>query len=109
MFGFVVANTEALDEEQRARTAAAMKNVHFRRALTMGLDRGAYNAQDVGEELKFASIINSYTPGTFVSLEEDTTVAINGEDVPMALGPRHVPGVPREQQFGVRDDSSVPG
>ena len=74
------------DEEQQARTAAAMKNVHFRRALTMGLDRGAYNAQSVGEELKLASLINTYTPGSFVALDEDVTVAINGTDTTFAAG-----------------------
>lgn len=32
-------------EEDAARTKQAMQNVHFRRALAMGLDRGAYLAQ----------------------------------------------------------------
>jgi len=44
----------------------------------MGLDRAAYNAQTVGEELKLTSLINSYTPGNFVSLEKEVTVDING-------------------------------
>ena len=60
------------------RAAAAMLNVHFRRALLMSLDRGTYNAQSVGEELKYNSLINSYTPGNFVSLDEAVTVDING-------------------------------
>ena len=60
------------------RAAAAMMNVHFRRALLMSLDRGAYNAQSVGEELKYNSLINTYTPGNFVSLSEEATVDING-------------------------------
>ena len=55
-----------------------MMNVHFRRALLMSLDRGTYNAQSVGEELKYNSLINTYTPGNFVSLTEDVTVDING-------------------------------
>lgn len=42
------------------------------------LDRATYNAQTVGEDLKYASLVNTYTPGNFVSLEEDTTVDING-------------------------------
>ena len=46
----------------------------------MSLDRGAYEAQSVGEELKYAALINSYTPGNFVSLPEEVTVQINGED-----------------------------
>jgi ABC-type oligopeptide transport system substrate-binding subunit len=64
--------------EDAARTKAAMQNVNFRRALLMSLDRGAYEAQVVGEDLKYAALINSYTPGNFVYLEEETTVDING-------------------------------
>ena len=65
--------------EQAARTQAAMRNVNFRRALLMSLDRGSYEAQTVGEELKYASMINSFTPGNFVYVPEDVTVDINGE------------------------------
>ena len=68
------------------RTRAAMSNVHFRRALLMSLDRGAYNAQSVGEELKYNSLINSYTPGNFVFLEEDVTVDINGQATTFPAG-----------------------
>ena len=57
-----------------------MQNVHFRRALAMGLDRGAYLAQQVGDDLKYASMRNSYTPGNFVTLEEEVTVDINGTE-----------------------------
>ena len=65
-------------EDQRLRTVAAMHNVHFRRALSFAADRGAYNAQSVGEALKYSSLRNSFTPGTFVALEQETTVPING-------------------------------
>ena len=65
-------------EEDAARTNQAVQNVHFRRAVFMGVDRGAYEAQVMGEELKYAAMRNSYTPGNFVSLEEETTVDING-------------------------------
>ena len=68
------------------RTLAAMQNLHFRRALLMSLDRGAYNAQDVGEELKYASLINTYTPGNFVSLTEDVTIDINGTPTEFKAG-----------------------
>jgi peptide/nickel transport system substrate-binding protein/oligopeptide transport system substrate-binding protein len=44
------------------------------------MDRGTYNEQSVGSELKLNNLCNSYTPGTFVSLTEETTVAINGTD-----------------------------
>ena len=73
-------------EEQAERTAAAMKNAHFRRAVAFATDRGTYNAQTVGEELKLTSMINSYTPGTFVYLEEDVTIDINGTATDFAAG-----------------------
>ena len=65
-------------EEDAARTNAAMQNVHFRRAIASAVDKASVNAQSVGEALKYNSIRNSYTPGTFVFLEEDVTVDING-------------------------------
>lgn len=65
-------------EEDAARTKSAMQNVHFRRAISFAIDRSAYNAQAVGEELKDASLRNSYTPANFVTLEEDVTIDING-------------------------------
>ena len=64
--------------EEQVRSNAALRNEHFRRAIAFAIDRGAYNAQSVGEDLKYASLINSFTPGTFVTLEEDVTVSING-------------------------------
>ncbi|MBQ8551883.1 MAG: peptide ABC transporter substrate-binding protein [Clostridia bacterium] len=67
-------------EDDVVRSNAALRNVHFRRALSFALDRGAYNAQTVGEDLKLTSLRNSYTPGTFVTLKEDVTVSINGTD-----------------------------
>lgn len=63
-------------EEDAARTNAAMNNVHFRRAISFAFDRGEYNAQVVGEDLKYTSLRNSYTPGTFVQLTEDVTITI---------------------------------
>ena len=74
------------DEATAARTNAAMMNANFRRALAFATDRGTYNAQTVGEELKLTSMINSYTPGTFVYLEEDVTVDINGTATTFAAG-----------------------
>ena len=56
----------------------AMQNVHFRRAMAASLDRGSYNAQSVGEDLKFNNLRNSYVPGNFVALPEEYTVEING-------------------------------
>ena len=73
-------------DSDKVRTNIAMRNVHFRRAICFGLDRGAYNAQEAGEDLKFTSLINSYTPGTLVKLSEDVTVSINGEDKTFKAG-----------------------
>ena len=61
-------------------THAAMMNQNFRLALSMALDRGGYMEQRVGTDLKYTSLMNSYTPGTFVSLPTETTVSINGTD-----------------------------
>lgn len=65
-------------EEDAARTKEAMNNIHFRRAFCFSVDRAAYNAQSVGEDLKLNSLRNSYVPGNFVTLIEDVTVEING-------------------------------
>ncbi len=64
--------------EQKERTNAAVKNVHFRRAFAHAFDRAAYNAMATGEDLKLISLRNTYTPWNFVSLEEEVTVDING-------------------------------
>lgn len=79
-----VRSTQTMDDA--ARTNAAMNNVHFRRAISMAADRGAYNAQSVGEELKLNSLRNCYTPGNFVFLAEDVTVDINGTATTFAAG-----------------------
>lgn len=75
-----------MTDDQKKRTDAAMLNVHFRRAIGMGLDIAIYNGQVVGEELKLNSVRNSYTPGNFVALEEDVTIEINGESKTFAKG-----------------------
>lgn len=73
-------------EEDAARTNAAMQNVHFRRALAFSVDRVSYRAQRAGEDLAAVSLRNTYTPATFVSLEEETTVSINGTDTTFPAG-----------------------
>ena len=73
-----VVSPKADNAEEQLRTTLAMQNVHFRRAISFAFDRGAYNAQSVGEELKYVSLRNTYTPGNFVQLAEDVTVDING-------------------------------
>lgn len=68
----------AQTDEQKTVANAALQNVHFRRAVCFAIDRGAYNAQLTGEDVKLLSLRNTYTPGNFVSLDEDVTVDING-------------------------------
>ncbi len=68
------------NEEQVARTTAAMGNVHFRRALCCAVDRAGYSAQSVGEDLKLVSLRNSYVPGDFITLTE--SVAVEGRLYP---------------------------
>lgn len=73
-------------EEDAARTFEAINNVHFRRALMCSLDRGAYLACTMGEDLKYAAMCNSYTPGTFVMIENEVTVDINGTPTTFPAG-----------------------
>lgn len=76
----------SLTEEQKSLAKVAMANVHFRRAISFAVDRGTYNAQSVGEELKYTSLRNTYTPGNFVYLEEDVTVDVNGKSTTFKAG-----------------------
>lgn len=78
LFSDETAVVTELTEEQQTLANSAMQNVHFRRALAFAADRGAYNAAVVGDDLALLSVINSYTPGNFVRLEEDVTYDING-------------------------------
>ena len=73
-------------EDDQLRTKVAVNNIHFRRAICFSVDRAAYNAQTVGEELKLTSLRNSYTPGTFVFLTQDVTVDINGKATTFKAG-----------------------
>jgi len=80
-----VAPTTMTDND-KIRTNLAMQNHNFRLALVSAVDRGAYNATTVGDEVKLNSLVNSYTPGNFVSLEEDVTIKINGTDKTFPAG-----------------------
>ncbi len=73
-------------DADKERASAAMLNQNFRLALAMSIDRGTYNAQSVGEDLKYNALINSYVPGTFANLPTETTVKINGVDKTYAAG-----------------------
>lgn len=85
-FNDETAVVSTMNDLDKIRTNLAMQNQNFRLALCHALDRGAYNATTVGDELKYNSLINGYTPGTFVTLEEDVTVAINGTDTTFKKG-----------------------
>ena len=73
-------------DEQKAATRAALNNQNFRLALATGFDRGAFNSTIVGEELKYASLRNSYTPGDFLVTTAEVTVEINGETTTFPAG-----------------------
>ena len=73
-------------EEDIARGKVAMLNKNFRMAVLTAIDRGAYNEQSVGADLKLNALVNSYTPGTFVNLPEEVTVEINGTPKTYAAG-----------------------
>lgn len=65
-------------DAEKEVSRAAFQNNHFRLALSHSIDRATYISQNVGEDLKSISIRNTMTPGTYVSLEEDATIDING-------------------------------
>ncbi len=71
---------------EKVRANLAMQNKNFRLALTTALDRGSYNATVVGDDLKLASLVNSYTPGNFVKLDAAVTVKIGDADKTYAAG-----------------------
>jgi len=73
-------------DEEKERANAALGNVDFRLAVTLATDRAARYAQRVGEELKYTGLRNSYTPATFVSLEEEVTIDINGTAMTFPAG-----------------------
>ena len=75
--------------DDAARTHAALNNKNFRLALSLCLDRGGYNSLRMGEDLKYASMINSVVPGTFVTLTKDVTVDINGTSTTFPAGTRY--------------------
>lgn len=73
-------------DEDKTRTREALNNQNFRLAMAMAFDRGAFNATEVGEDLKYVSLRNSYIPGTFQSLANETTIDINGASVTFPAG-----------------------
>jgi len=62
-------------DKQREDTKKAILNENFRTAVFRGLDRGALNAQSVGEALKFNALRNTYTSPDFVSTSDGKSYA----------------------------------
>lgn len=83
------AAVSSFNDEQKLRANLALQNQHFRLALAYGIDKASYNAQGVGEDVKLLSVRNSYIPGTFVTLDEDVTVDINGEATTFKAGSKY--------------------
>lgn len=73
-------------DEQKEVTFAALQNQHFRLALSHSIDRATYNSQALGEDLKYVCLRNSFVPATFVMLEEDTTIEVNGKSADYKAG-----------------------
>lgn len=67
-----------LADDEKERANAALGNADFRLAVTFATDKASMNAQSAGEELKNNRLRNSYTPATFVTLDTDVTIDING-------------------------------
>lgn len=75
-----------LTDEQKEAANKALKNQHFRLAWCYGFDRGAKNAQRSGEDYKYNNLRNMFTKGTFVKLDEETTIDINGTPTTFPAG-----------------------
>lgn len=86
-----------MTEDQKVVANAAMRNVHFRRAVQYSIDRATMVAQRKGEDLKYNSMINAYVPGNFVYLTKEVTVDINGESVTFPAGTAY--GTIRQRQL----------
>lgn len=82
------ANTSDI-EDDAARTHIAVNNRHFRLAMIMALDRGDWNAQIYSDELKFNPMRNTYVPGTFVHIENEVTVDVNGTPTTFPAGTQY--------------------
>ena len=87
----------SMTEDQKTVANAAMRNIHFRRAVMFSVDRANMLAQRVGEELKYNCMINAYVPGNFVYLSKEVTVDINGESVTFPAGTAY--GTIRQRQL----------
>lgn len=81
VFANVADTTAAVSTQTVAdaeRTNKALNNQNFRLAISFAFDRVAWNGVSTGDEVAAFSLRNTYTPGNFVTLEEEVTVDING-------------------------------
>ena len=85
----VIANGTSEIEDDASRAHVAMNNKHFRLSIAFSLDRGSLRGLAVGEELKYNSVRNTYVPGSFVTLQADTTVDINGTATTFPAGTQY--------------------
>lgn len=82
--GTSMASSQTTAQMERAHTA--LLNQNFRQALTHAFDRIAYRTARVGADAAPNSLVNSYTPGDYVSLTESVTIKINGTDTTFGAG-----------------------
>lgn len=73
-------------DEQKEETYAALQNQHFRLAIAHAFDRATYVEQNLGSDMKYACLRSGIVPGTFVALEEDTTIEVGGESFSYEAG-----------------------
>lgn len=74
------------DDAQKEAAYAALQNQYFRLAISASIDRALYMEQSQGTAMKYLSIRNAWTPGTYVKLDEAVTVDINGSAVSFPAG-----------------------
>ncbi|CAM3585083.1 peptide ABC transporter substrate-binding protein [Erysipelothrix sp. HDW6B] len=61
-------HTSKTTDQEKADTQAAIQNRSFRQAIGHAFDRGSYNAQSVGDDLKSVALRNTLIPPTFVTV-----------------------------------------
>ncbi len=73
-------------DEEKEIFRAASQNQHFRLAVAMSVDRATYVSVTQGENLKYACVRNTLTPGTFAMLDEEVTISVNGTELSFPEG-----------------------
>ena len=74
-------------DTEKERSQKALLNKNFRLALTHAFDRVKYRTVQTGDESTAANpLVNSYTPGNYVSLDSAVIIKINGTDTEFPAG-----------------------